>query len=143
MWEFFEESSIAAGMGGAGNCPFRHGNEQSPEGYGSLVLSFPFQYAVVGWLGRSVRIFQDLRAMSMTTNKRIRTVIPHQSMRILSCHVRFFSPRRQADTNCVRPEMKEKRSIGHGVARAIEDLRGVRMSLVPHSNPRERLLQDV
>ena len=101
-------------------------------------LSFALLYARQGKL---IRSFQNLRAMSMTNNTRIRAAIPHQSIRILSCAIRFQSPRRHFDSYQGRPEKKPIRRNGHGFARAIEDLRRVRKPLVPCPIRGERLLQ--
>jgi hypothetical protein len=98
---------------------------------------------LTGALGKSVRNFQDLRAMSMTTNKRTRTAIPHQNIRNLSCCSGFYSPWRPFDTNPDHREKKALRRKSHGVARAIEDLRGMRLALVPLPVRRECLLQGV
>jgi hypothetical protein len=95
---------------------------------------------LLGALGKPMRKFQDLRAMSMTNNERTRSAIPHQSIRILSCPCRFFSPWRQKNNRPARREKKTIRRIRHGVARAIEDLRRMRLSLVPHPDSGNRLL---
>ena len=78
--------------------------------------------------------FQDLRAMSMTDNKRKRVAIPHQSNRILSCPADSLTPRWHIDLAEDYWEKKPKRRNGHGIARAIENLRGVRKPLVPCPN---------
>jgi hypothetical protein len=85
--------------------------------------------------------FQDLRAMSMTRNERIRLAIPHQGTRPLSSIGRFFLPRGNKITNELRREKTRTGRIRHGIARAFEDLRGVRLSLVPRPDPGECLLQ--
>lgn len=92
---------------------------------------------------RPLRIFQGLRAMSMTTNKGTRTAIPHRDTRNLSCRTRLSSPRRT--TSCIKlpRDTTELRRIRHGCARAIENLRRVRLSLVPSPHHRECLLQAV
>ena len=81
--------------------------------------------------------------MVMTTNKRAQAAIPHQDRRNLSCLAWFSSPRGTTSTTKLRREMKQARRIGHGNARAIEDLRGVRLSLVPFPNSRKCVLQGV
>jgi hypothetical protein len=87
--------------------------------------------------------FQDLRAVVMTENKRAQAAIPHQDMRNLSCLAWFSSPRGTTSSKKLRRAMKLIRRNSHGNARAIEDLRGVRLSLVPHPDPRECVLQGV
>jgi hypothetical protein len=79
--------------------------------------------------------------MSMTKNERTQAAIPHQDMRNLSCRARFSSPRGTAVENKSRRELARIRRISHGNARAIEGLRGVRLSLVPRPNPWECVLQ--
>ncbi len=57
----------------------------------------------------------------------------------LPCLV-LFTPRNNSTTK-VRREMKQIRRISHGNARAIESLRGLRLSLVPYPDSRECVLQ--
>jgi hypothetical protein len=78
-----------------------------------------------------MRIFQNLRAMSMTKNERRQAAIPHQDTRNLSSPAWFSSPRRKTVSKRNRRVMSEIRRFSHGIARAIESLRGVRLSLVP------------
>jgi len=69
--------------------------------------------------------------MSMAKNERTQAEIPHQDKRDLSCRVLFSSPRGK-NTNDENPREKMRsRRCSHGVARAIENLRRVRLSLVP------------
>jgi hypothetical protein len=93
--------------------------------------------------GKPGREFQDLRAMSMTKNERAKAAIPHQDMRNLSCPAWFSSPRGTTDTKKVRREKMRPRRNSHGIARAIENLRGVRLSLVPCPDSRKCLLPGV
>ena len=51
-----------------------------------------------------------------------------------------FTPRINDDKG-IRWEIKPRGTKGHGIARALESLRGVRLSLVPRSNRGERLLR--
>lgn len=76
------------------------------------------------------REFQILRADIMTKNERSQAAIPHQGMRILSCVAWFFSPRGTAVTKNNRRERTKLRRNVHGIARAIENLRRVRLPLV-------------
>jgi hypothetical protein len=85
--------------------------------------------------------FQNLRAMSMTKNERIPEAIPHQGTRTLNSFTRFFLTRGNKTLKQVRREKTRRWRIRHGFARAIENLRGVRLSLVPRPDPRECLLQ--
>jgi hypothetical protein len=92
-------------------------------------------------MGNLEREFQILRADIMTKNKRSQTAIPHQDMRILSCFAWFSSPRGTAVTkNNRRERTQQQRRIVHGIARAIENLRGMRMSLVPRPDTCKCLL---
>jgi hypothetical protein len=124
-----------------GKLPFSAVNEQSPKDCGPVRYSRlrPKAPAEALKAGQS-RLFQDLRAMSMTKNERARAAIPHQDRRNLSCHAWFSSPRGTTMKNKIRREEMRTRRCSHGVARAIENLRGVRLPLVPRSNSRERLL---
>jgi len=79
--------------------------------------------------------------MSMTQGESKRLAIPHQGIRTLSSHACFSSPRGKMLTKQNRREKEHLRRLRHGVARAIEDLRRVRMSLVPLPNTGKRLLQ--
>ena len=81
--------------------------------------------------------------MNMTSNERIRSAVPYQGIRTLNCRHRFFLPRGRETLKLDRRESTRKRRIRHGIARAFEDLRRVRMSLVPRSDPRECLLPGV
>jgi hypothetical protein len=92
-------------------------------------------------MGNPEREFQILRADIMSKNKRSQAAVPHQDVRILSCFAWFFSPRGTAVTKNIRRErtQKQRRNV-HGIARAIENLRGVRMPLVPRPNSCKCLL---
>lgn len=127
---------------GRGFCPLLAGDEQSlAPGRGRRSRS-PSVRTFCGLRSEpAMRCFQNLRAKSMTPNGGDQVAIPHQSNRILSCPAWLFSPWRQAHEVGDCQEKKAKRRNRHGVARAIESLRRVRMSLVPRSNRRERLLQ--
>ncbi len=111
-----------------------------------------------GVQGRPLRKFRDLRAMSMTKNERRRaartvfqetcsrlqlagwlrlgvaaigkTLLPHQDTRNLSSRARFSPPRGTTTVKQIRREMTRTGRLGHGIARAIESLRGLRLSLV-------------
>jgi hypothetical protein len=85
--------------------------------------------------------FQNLRAMSMTVNETTREAIPHQGTRILSCLATFSLPHESATNKRIRWEIKPRGTKGHGIARALENLRGVRLSLVPRPNRGECLLR--
>ena len=93
--------------------------------------------------GRPMRNFQDLRVMSMTKTRECRRQSPNQGTRILSCGIWFSLPRGNEVNKKVRREIEVSRRSIDGIARAIESLRGVRMSLVPRPNNRECLLSEV
>jgi len=88
-------------------------------------------------------MFQYLRAKSMTKNERAKAAIPHQGIRILSCSAWFSSPRGKTDNKEVRREKTQLRRNSHGIVRAIESLRRVRLSLVPRPDSRHCLLPGV
>ena len=87
----------------------------------------------------SERIFQNLRARSMTNDKGAQAAIPHQDKRNLSCRAWFSLPR-DVFYRYSRRDFGELRRLSHGIARAIESMRRVRLSLVSCPDPRERLL---
>ena len=86
-----------------------------------------------------IRISRNLRAMNMRTNERRRAMTLHKAERISVAMPAFLSPRRTAMTNRTLGEPRWR--VGHGVARAIKDLRRVRLSLVPRPDPGQRVLQ--
>ena len=106
---------------------------------------FPDRYskrsAEAQW-GCQARPFQGLRVTNMTKNETARATIPHQDTRNLSWSAWLSSPR-GAIKNKSRREFAQIRRNRHGFARAIENLRRVRLSLVPRPDPRERLLPSV
>jgi hypothetical protein len=124
------------------SCSFLTANEQLPgeKLFSGFLLPTPERFAEAFGEGQSGS-FQDLRAMSMTKNERIRAAIPHQGTRILSSHARFFLPWGNRLSKQNPRERTGNWRIRHGIARAIENLRGMRLSLVPRPDPRERLLQ--
>jgi hypothetical protein len=85
--------------------------------------------------------FQNLRAMSMTKSERIPAAIPHQGARTLSSRIRYFLTRGYKTLKQGRREKTRTWRFRHGFARAIENLRRVRLSLVPQPDSRECLLQ--
>ena len=119
-------------------------NEQLPEGFGPIRLSHTAhrRSAEAPRSGRSSE-FRDLRAMSMTKNEGAQAAIPHQGIRNLSCRAWFSSPRGTTMTNKNRREKTRTRRFSHGIARTVEGLRGMRLSLVSRPNPRECVLQGV
>ena len=80
--------------------------------------------------------------MSMTKNERAQAAVAHQGKRNLSCRAWSSSPRGAANRK-IRRELARIRRISHGVARAFENLRRVRLSLVPGPDSRERLLSQM
>ena len=105
-------------------------------------VAFPFAELESG-PRRPMPKFQNLRAMGMTVNKRTRAAIPHQDTRILSCNALFSLPRESTTSLRIRQEMKTRGKSRHGIARALENLRGVRLSLVSHPSPGKCLLRAV
>ena len=89
----------------------------------------------------NARKFHDLRAMSMTKKQESEGGNPPSGREKseLSCLV-LFTPRNNSKKN-IRREKTRIRRIRHGIARAIEGLRGVRLSLVPCPDCRYGLLQ--
>jgi hypothetical protein len=79
--------------------------------------------------------------MSMTRNERRQTAVPYQDIRILNSLAWFSSPRRFKKKKQSRREKTLSGRIRHGIARAIEDLRGVRLPLVSGPESGERVLQ--
>ena len=119
-------------------------HEQLPElsrsapGYLSLI-----QTADKGDWGKPGRKFLDLRAVSMTINERIRVASLHQNDRNLSRSARSSAPHRTKSKIKICWEKAGIRRSSHGIARVLEDLRRVRLSLVPCPEPGERVLQGV
>jgi hypothetical protein len=85
------------------------------------------------------RKFHDLRALNMTKNERAQAAIPHQDTRNLNCPA-WFSLARGARDHKNRRELARIGRNSHGTARAFENLRGVRLSLVPCPDPRNGVL---
>src|SRR5271157_1916251 len=81
--------------------------------------------------------------MSMTKNEGTQAAIPHQDTRNLSCRAWFSSPRGKTMKKQSRREKTRTRRFSHGIARAIESLRGLRLSLVPRPDPGECVLPGV
>ena len=80
--------------------------------------------------------------MIMTKNTRAQATIPYRDTRNLSC-LAWTSPHRGAINNKNRQQLARVLRISHGIARAIENLRELRLSLVPCPDPRERVLAEV
>ncbi|MGO9636975.1 MAG: hypothetical protein ACLPXT_13135 [Terracidiphilus sp.] len=108
--------------------------------FSGYLLHTPKRFAEASWDSQPSK-FQILRAMSMTNNERIPEAIPHQGARTLSSRNRFFLTRGNKTFVQIRREKTRTWRFRHGVARAFENLRGVRLSLVPRPNPRECVLQ--
>ena len=87
------------------------------------------------------REFHDLRAMNKTKNEGTQVAILHRGIRIPICPAWFSSPRGKRMSEHRRRERTRTRRSNHGIARAIENLRRVRLSLVPCPVPRMCLLQ--
>jgi hypothetical protein len=79
----------------------------------------------------------------MTKTKGKRQDLLHQDTRNLSSLACFLSPRRKQESKQYRREVVALEKTSHGVVRAIESLRRLRMSLVPRLEPWECLLPAV
>jgi hypothetical protein len=124
--------------------PYAFANEQSPADFGLVRPSYlRLKTLRKSVSGRPLRNFQDLRVMSMTKNQKTQAAIPHQDIRILNCLARFSSPRGRTMQYSDRRVATRLRRNSHGVARAIEGLRGLRRSLVPCPDPWQHLLPEV
>ncbi len=77
----------------------------------------------------------------MTKRAGTQKAIPRQDRRILSSLLLFHSPRGTTRTTTIQRDAKGQRRKGHGTARSIEGLRGLRLSLVPRPESRNCLLQ--
>jgi hypothetical protein len=108
--------------------------------YSGFLFHTPKRFAEASRDGQPPK-FQNLRAMSMTKNERIPAAIPHQGARTLSSCIRYFLTRGYKTLKQGRREKTRTWRFRHGIARAFENLRGVRLSLVPCPDTRERLLQ--
>jgi hypothetical protein len=144
LWKFFELCFLGSRLSWAGYCPFQAANEHLLADKGPLVSHSswrpPRRLRKAGQYGK----FQDLRAMGLIDNKRAETVIPQQDERILSCIAWFSTPRKSIEIKNIGRERTQQRwRNNHGSARAIENLRGVRLSLVSHPDSRECLLPGV
>jgi hypothetical protein len=108
--------------------------------FSGYLLHTPKRFAETSWGGQPTK-FQILRAMSMTNNERIPEAIPHHGARTLSSLNRFFLTRGNKTLVQLRREKTRIWRFRHGTARAFKNLRRVRLSLVPRSNPGECVLQ--
>jgi hypothetical protein len=80
---------------------------------------------------------------SFTSNERAQAVVLHQDNRNLNSLAWFSSPRRINPPLKIRRDRKDVRRVGHGSARAIEGLRGLRLPLVSRPDTKERVLQEL
>jgi hypothetical protein len=94
-----------------------------------------------GVYGRLHEEFHDLRDDSMTLNEGIRRNLLHRDTRIPNRSALFLSPRHKQKKNQKSRDFLGRTS--HGVARATESLRELRVSLVPRFEPRKCLLPTV
>ena len=90
-----------------------------------------------------MRIPRDLRAMETRKKERRWAISSRGTREIGVASPALLSPRRLDLSKTCRREKNERWRVGHGVARAIEDLRGVRLSLVPRSESGKRVLQNL
>jgi hypothetical protein len=89
---------------------------------------------------KTCETFQYLRTIVTTINKGTQAAIPHRDVRSPICLVWFSSPRGKSMTTNYRRAHDEGWRMGHGSARAIENLRGLRQSFLPRPNSRKHLL---
>jgi hypothetical protein len=116
--------------------------DEHPGGEIRPVSPAPIARALKGGIDKPVGKFQDLRAVVMTIrNKRAQAAVPHQVTRNLSCLAWFSSPRGITCKTRIRRETKHTWRISHGNARSFENLRGLRLPLVPATNAGKHLLQ--
>src|SRR5271157_3584687 len=105
-----------------------------------FLLPAPKRSAEASRVGQPLK-FQNLRAKSMTRNERIRAAVPHQGARTLRSRTRYFLTRGNKTLIQGRREKTRTWRFRHGFARAVENLRRVRVSLVSRPDPGERVLQ--
>ena len=142
MWESFSSRFMAARLKGRHWRPFQTVNEGIRRGSPILFVHVPATARQRRMGTTRARKFQDLRVTNMTKNERAPAAIPHQDMRNLRSPA-WLSVPRGAQNNRGRRELLQTRRNRHGFARAIENLRGVRLSLVPRPDSRECLLPGV
>ena len=140
MWESFTKCFIAVKGESVPWCPFHVANEQSGMSCAHSDSHHHPNRSAEAEPGGHAGEFRDLRVTNMTKNETARATIPHQDTRNLSWCAWLSSPR-GAIKNKSRREFAQIRRNRHGFARAIENLRGMRMSLVPLPNSGNCLLQ--
>jgi hypothetical protein len=94
-------------------------------------------------MNKPIRELQDLRAMVMTKKRESTGGNPPSGQQEPEMLVLApFTPRKNR-SNKFRREKKQMGRVSHGSTRAIEGLRGLRLSLVPQPSGRENILQGV
>ncbi len=109
----------------------------------SMHSAFPFPH-YGGLLGAGYKSNKHSRICApkvMTENKRTQAAIPHQDTRNLSCPAWFSTPRGTTCSKKFRREKNDMRRIGHGSARAIENMRRVWLPLVSGPDSKDSLLR--
>ena len=88
------------------------------------------------------RVFQfHTCCVFMTYNETQQLAIPHRDNRIPNSHVCLSGSRKPMTVNGAKRERRTLRRIRHGIARATEGLRELRLPLVSSPDSRERVLQ--
>jgi hypothetical protein len=130
----FSKTLIAAGRGGSKRCRVYRRMNNSPGKRGAVRQSRRFAQSKPNWrLGKPVLNFQDLRNMNMTKSERTWAALLPSGHKKPELGVWLSLPRgKKVDKS--RREIEYSRRCSHGIARAIEGLRRVRMSVVPRPN---------
>ena len=154
LWECCRKLFFDLGAERDGRVSILAADQQSPRrGTGQAsglatrpsVVLFLLKARTTAQWAKPIRELQDLRAMVMTKKQRESTGGNPPSgqhkpeMPVLAP----FTPPRKNSNNTFRREKKYMGRTSHGSARAIEGLRGVRMSLVPRPGGRKGVLQGV
>ena len=142
LWEIYLKRFIAARLRPDGSPALSSANEQETgaEKGDPAVPSVSRRCSAEAFRAAQSRKFQILRAKVMTKRAGTRKAIPHQDGRIPSRLLLFHSPRGTTRSTKTQRDAAGLRRKSHGIARSIEGLRGLRLSLVPRPNSRNCLL---
>jgi hypothetical protein len=103
-------------------------------------VSFAQGTCAAGHHYRPCETFQYLRSNLKSLNQGTLAAIPHRDARSPVCPASLPLPRGNNKTINYRRAHYEQWRMGHGSARAIENLRGLRQPFLPRPNSREYLL---